>query len=38
VAGIEPHFDVAAELARLTGNDRDQFRRLVPHPSIHYLE
>ena len=38
VTGIEMHFDEAAELARLTGGDRDQFRRLVLHPSIHYPE
>lgn len=38
VTGIETHFEEAAELARLTGTDRDQFRRLVLHPSIHYLE
>ena len=38
VSGIEAHFDEAAELARLTGSDRDQFRRLVLHPSIHYAE
>ena len=38
VAGIETHFDEAAELARLTGSDREQFRRLVLHPSIHYLD
>jgi serine/threonine-protein kinase HipA len=38
VTGIETHYDEATELARLTGSDRDQFRRLVLHPSIHYLE
>jgi len=38
VTGIQTHFDEVAELARLTGSDRDQFRRLVLHPSIHYPE
>jgi serine/threonine-protein kinase HipA len=38
VTGIETHFDEAAKHARLTGNDRDQFRRLILHPSIHYPE
>jgi hypothetical protein len=38
VAGIETHFDETAELARRPQSDRDQFRRLVLHPSIHYLE
>jgi serine/threonine-protein kinase HipA len=38
VTGIEDHFDEAADLAWLTGSDRDQFRRLVLHPSVHYLD
>ncbi len=38
VAGIETHVEEATDLARLTGRDRDQFRRLVLHPAIHYLD
>ena len=34
--GIDAHFNEAAELARLTGTDREQFRRLVLPPSIHH--
>lgn len=38
VTGIEAHFDEAVDLARLGGGDREQFRRLVLHPSVHFAE
>lgn len=36
VDGIGAHMDEAAELARLSGAELEQFRRLVLHPSVHY--
>lgn len=38
VTGIETHLDEAADLAQLTGRERDQFAKLILHPSIHYPE
>lgn len=35
-SGIDAHFDEAADLAHLGGTDREQFRRLILHPSIHH--